>query len=88
MLAEVKDFWPVFVGVAAVIIWLIRLEGRLNAAAIAVLALAAQRREDVEQAARVRAEDRLHSDSQRSELHRMLEGVQNDIKIILREVKR
>lgn len=81
-----RDFWEYILAGVAAVAWLIRQEGRTNANAIAISDMQEQRKEDMDNAFRQRVEDRRHADEQRGELHKMLDNVQSDIKIILRKI--
>jgi len=83
-----KEYWPQLATLVVVVVWLIRFEGRMNAASAAIEAIRLQRKEDLQRADYQRAEDRRHADAQRGELHGMLVSVQGDIKQILREIRK
>jgi hypothetical protein len=85
---ELQEFWPQLATLVLVVVWLIRFEGRMNAASAAIEGLRLQRKEDLQRADTQRQDDRRHADLQRGELHDMLVNVQGDIKQILKEIRK
>lgn len=71
-MTEIREFWTMIASAIAVVIWLVRLEGRVN--------------ENTKEIARLEAqmdEDRRDAKDSRKETHDLLREVQRDIKLLL-----
>lgn len=71
-MTDIREFWSMIVSAVAVVIWLVRLEGKVIAAGREIARLEEQM-----------DEDRKDAKDSRRETHDMLKEVRNDIKRLL-----
>jgi len=69
-----KEFWAILVAGATALIWLIRLEAKVNLQAVEMKNMQQQRHEDLDAAK-----------EQRAELNKVLTEIRADVKSLLRE---
>lgn len=69
----VLKFWPLILAAMGLVVWAIRLEGRLSKAA-----------DDIRVLWRQRAEDQASASTSRKEVHDALSDLQTDVKDILK----
>jgi hypothetical protein len=71
-----RDYWAVIVGFVGLVVWFVRMEGRVNAHEIELKRIASQRHEDREREAQDRAE-----------IKAMLKDLATEIKEMRKEVR-
>ena len=71
-----QDFWPFILSVVTGGVWLLRLEGRLNATESGLQRVLTQRHEDLK-----------HADDRRGELLAMMTEIRADIKSLMRTTR-